>query len=87
MLDAHVLVNALTSRECRQTLPANVRLAARARHVVAPFAALDRHLAPRTALDVVVRRPLIKELVLRDVPLLARHPIVVLNPARGTDAS
>jgi len=86
MLDTHVVVDAVTSRERRQTLPTNMRLAARARHVVASLAALDGCLATWTTLDVIVRRPLFEELVFRDVALLARHAVVVLYAARWTDA-
>lgn len=87
MLSTHVLVDALAPWKRRQTLPTNMRLAARARHVVAPLAALDGHFAAWTTLDVVVRRPLVEERVFGDVALLARHAVVILYPARWTDAN
>lgn len=87
MLDTHVIVDALAPRERRQTLPTNMRLAACARHVVASLAALDGCFAARTTLDVVVRRPLIEELVFGNVALLARHAVVVLYTTRCTDAN
>lgn len=87
MLNTHVLVDALAPWKRRQTLPANVRLAARARHVVASLAALDGYLTAWTTLDVVVRRPLAEKLVVGNVALLARHTVVVLYAARGTDTN
>jgi len=85
MLGTHMVVDALASGERRQTLPTNMRLAARARHVVASLAPLNRRLATWTTLDVVVRRPFFEELVFGDVAFLARHAVVVLYAARWTD--
>jgi len=87
VLNAHVIVNTLASGERRHTLPANVRLTARARHVVTSFATLDGYLAGRAALDVMVRRPLLEELIFGNVALLARHTIVVLDVACWTDTN
>lgn len=83
MLVTHVIVNPFTSREHRQTLPTYMRLTPNARHMVTPFAALDRHSAHRTVLDVLVRSPLPEHLIIRFVALLARHAVVVLDVARG----
>lgn len=87
MLETHVVVDALPFRKRRQTLPTNMRLAARARHVVASFAALDGCFAARTTLDVIVRRPLVEQFVFGNVTLFARHAVVVLYTARCTDAN
>jgi len=86
VLLAHMVVDALALVERRETDPADVRLAPRARHVVAPLVALDRHLAARAPLHVVLVRPLREQLLLGRVPLRARHPVVRLNMARRADA-
>lgn len=83
MFMTHVVVNTFTSREHRKTLPTYMRLTPNARHMVTPFAALDRNSAHRTVLDVVVRSPLPEHLILRLVALLARHAVVVLYVTRG----
>ena len=60
MLRAHMPINPVSTRERLHALPADVRLALRARNVVTPLVALDRHLAPRAALHPVRLHPLVE---------------------------
>jgi len=60
VLRPHVLINALALGERLRTLPANVRLAARAGHMIAPRYSLDARLATWASLDIVVVHPFLE---------------------------
>lgn len=86
MSEAHVIINAVALGEYGQTLPTYVGLTARACHVVAALATLNRYPANRAALDIVGRPPLREQLVVRYVPLLTRQPVMILNVTCRADA-
>ena len=83
---SHVVIHLPAGRKRRETRPADMRLAADTRHVVAACEAFDGHLAARTVLDVVPALPLLEqELVLR-VAVLTRAALVPLRVAQRADA-
>lgn len=82
---AHVLVDLAALRERREARPADVDLAADARHVVAARGALDGHLAVRAVLHIVSRLPQLEQLLVLRVRSLARRVLVRLRVAVRAD--
>ena len=82
----HVAVDLSAHLERREACPADVRVAACARHVVTARHALDGHLAARAVLDVVPHLPSLEQPLVLGVAVLARPALVVLHVAVPTDA-
>lgn len=87
MFFSHMFVDSISLRERCKTLPADVRLALDAGHVVATFAAFYRSLTTRAIFDIMSGCPFMVQLVLCLVPLLAGEPIMSIRMATGTDAN
>ncbi|PIL27640.1 hypothetical protein GSI_10792 [Ganoderma sinense ZZ0214-1] len=77
----HVGVDVPARLEGGEARPADVGIAARARHVVAARHTLDGDLAARAVLDVVPHLPRLEQLLVLGVPVLARPALVVLHVA------
>jgi len=82
----HVSVNAIALRERLETDPTCVRMASSARHVVAPFCALDGRGAARAVFHVVVLHPLLEETVAAVLTIRAGDTLVVFDMARRANA-
>ena len=80
MYGIHMSINLPIRVKRRQALPAHVRLASRAMHVVAPLAPLDRRMASRALLHVMALHPAVEQLLL-GLRVGARRALVVLNVA------
>ena len=82
----HVVVHLTALLKRPQALPADVRLAVRTGHMVAPRDALDHGLASRTLLHVARARPLLEQLLVLALAIHARRTVVAFDVAACADA-
>lgn len=80
----HMSIYPLSTRERLHTLPTDVRLTPRARHMVAPLRPLDRHITCWTVLHIVLLHPLLEQFILHLICTL--ESIVRLRMTPRTDA-
>lgn len=80
----HMRVHIIHTFEDSQAHPTQVRLAHRTRHMITPRILLDRHLAPRTLLHIVLSSPLLEEIV-PGARLRTCQPIMRISVAARAD--
>src|SRR5260370_33424396 len=84
VLSLHMTVNLQSILKRLHAHPTDMRLTHPTRHMIASFRLLDRHLAFRTLLYVVTRRPF-PEQVITVVHFGARQPFVCFGMTVGAD--
>jgi hypothetical protein len=85
MLDTHVTIDTLPSRECLHAHPTDMSLALRTGDVVTPLRSFDRDFATWAVLHVVCVNPFLEAVIVITVPVKTFETVVVLDMTLWTD--